>query len=300
LRGGATTVDQRELLRRVRHIEILTDRLSDDFFAGVYLSAFRGVGLEFSEVREYAPGDDIRTIDWNVTARTGKPHVKRFVEERELTVMLVVDASGSVDFGSRERTKAEAAAEACALLAFSAIKSNDRVGLAVFTDEVELFLPPRKGRHQVLRVIREVLGFERRSLRTNIATAVEFVTRALTRRSVIFVLSDFRDRGFEQSLALARRRHDVVAVRIHDPREEALPPVGLLELEDAETGRHLVVDASSPHVRERHHLSAQRGTEELARSLRSRKVDLVSVSTSGSAADPLVEFFARRRRRLRR
>jgi uncharacterized protein (DUF58 family) len=293
-------VDQRELLRRVRRIEILTDRLSDDFFAGVYLSAFRGVGLEFSEVREYAPGDDVRTIDWNVTARTGKPHVKRYVEERELTVMLVVDASASVDFGTCERTKAEAAAEACALLAFSAIKNNDRVGLAMFTDEVELFLPPRKGRRQVLRVIREVLGFQRRSVRTNIAAAVEFVTRALTRRAVVFVVSDFRDRGFEASLALARRRHDVVAVRLHDPREEELPAVGLLELEDAETGRHLVTDVSSRPVRRGLRREGERRLQELTRTLRASNVDLVSVSTAGSASDPLVEFFARRRRRLRR
>ena len=293
-------MDQRELLRRVRRIEILTDRLSDDFFAGVYLSAFRGVGLEFSEVREYAPGDDVRTIDWNVTARTGKPHVKRYVEERELTVMLVVDASASVVFGTCERTKAEAAAAACALLAFSAIKNNDRVGLAMFTDEVELFLPPRKGRRQVLRVIREVLGFQRRSVRTNIAAAVEFVTRALTRRAVVFVVSDFRDRGFEASLALARRRHDVVAVRLHDPREEELPAVGLLELEDAETGRHLVTDVSSRPVRRGLRREGERRLQELTRTLRASNVDLVSVSTAGSASDPLVEFFARRRRRLRR
>jgi uncharacterized protein (DUF58 family) len=293
-------LDQQSLLRSVRHIEIRTDRMSDDFFAGGYHSVFKGLGLEFSEVRPYTVGDDVRSIDWNVTARTGTPHVKSFVEERELTVVLIVDASGSLDFGSQERTKAEAAAEVCALLAFSAIKNNDKVGLITFTDQVELFLPPRKGRHQVLRVIREVLGPQRRHRHTDISAAVEFATRTLTRRSVMFVISDFRDSGYLDALTIAHRRHDVIAVDLYDPREHDLGSAGLIDLEDAETGRRVLVDTTTGTFKHVHKMIEQRRAEERRAKFLSHGIDLVSISTATSPVDPLVQFFDKRRRRLRR
>ena len=293
-------LSQQELLRNVRHIEIRTDRLSNDFFAGGYHSVFKGVGLEFDEVREYIPGDDIRIVDWNVTARTGSPHVKSFVEERELTVVLLVDGSGSVDFGSQSRTKSEAAAEVCALLAFSAIKNNDKVGLLMFTDGVELFLPPTKGRRQVLRVIREVLYFERQRRGTDLRSALEFITRALTRRAVIFVVSDFRDEGYLDALTIAQRRHDVIAVEISDPREHDLGGGGLIELEDAETGARVLVDTGGAGLRNALTASETERAQERRKLFQSRGIDLVPVTTAESAVDPLVAFFERRRRRLRR
>lgn len=291
---------QSEILRKVRHIEIRTDRLSQDLFAGGYHSVFKGLGLEFDEVREYTPGDDIRSIDWNVTARMGSPHVKSFVEERELTVILVVDASASLDFGTQERTKAEAAAEVCALLAFSATKNNDKVGLVVFTDDVELYLPPRKGRRQVLRVIREVLYFQRKQRGTNLQGALEFLSRALSRRAVVFVVSDFQAEGYLDALTILERKHDVIAVDLYDPRERELAGVGLIDMEDAETGRRLLVDTSAPGAARRMaHVTTQRLQERHER-FRSRGVDVIPITTAGSPVDPLVEFFERRRRRLRR
>jgi len=292
--------DTHDLLRKVRHIEIRTDRLSEDFFAGGYHSVFKGLGIEFDEVRPYTPGDDVRSIDWNVTARTGSPHVKSYVEERELTVMLVVDGSGSLDFGTQERSKEETAAEVCALLAFSAIKNNDKVGLLIFTDDVELFIVPRKGRKQVLRVIREVLYFRSKSRGTDLRGAIEFVTRALHRRAVVFVVSDFRDEGYLDALAIADRRHDVIAVELTDPRELDLGGAGLVELEDAETGRRMVVDTTAFGLNRA--LAAREASAGEARhkALRSRGIDVVQVTTAQPPADPLVEFFQRRRRRLRR
>lgn len=292
-------MDQADILRSVRQIEIRTDRLTTDLFAGGYHSVFKGLGLEFDEVREYTPGDDIRSIDWNVTARTGSPHVKSFVEERELTVVLVVDASASLDFGSQQRTKAEAAAEVCALLAFSATKNHDKVGLVMFTDDVELYLPPRKGRRQVLRVIREVLYFQRRSAGTNLRNALEHVSRTLTRRAVVFVVSDFQDVGYLDALTILERRHDVIAVDLYDPRERELCNAGLIELEDAETGRFTLVDTSVPGFLRRH--SAHAESEAAARRERflSRGIDLVPITTQHPPVDPLVAFFERRRKRLR-
>jgi len=293
-------LNQQELLRTVRHIEIRTDRLADDFFAGGYHSVFKGQGIEFNEVREYARGDDVRAIDWNVTARTGKPHVKRFVEERELTVMLVVDASGSMEFGTEERTKEEAAAEVCALLAFSAIKNNDKVGLVMFTEGVELYIPPKKGRRQVLRVIREVLYFDRQRHGTNLRGALEFVTRALNRKAVIFVVTDFRDEAYMDALTIAERRHDVIAVDLSDPRERDLANVGLIELEDAETGQRAVVDTSVFALRGAVKAHEGRQAEDRQKLFLSRGIDLVPITTADSPVDPLVRFFERRRRRLRR
>ncbi len=293
-------LEQRELLRNVRHIEIRTDRLSEDFFAGGYHSVFKGLGLEFDEVREYSPGDDIRSIDWNVTARTGSPHVKSFVEERELTVVLAVDASASLDFGTQERSKAEAAAEACALLAFSAIKNNDKVALVTFTDGVELFLPPKKGRRQVLRVIREVLYYQREHKGTNLQAALEFIARTIRRRSVVFVVSDFRDDGYLDALTILGRKHDVIAVDLYDPRERDIGPVGLIELEDSETGRRVLVDASAPGLRSKQGIHEESEAEERRKLFMSRGIDLIPITTAAAPGDPLVAFFERRRRRLRR
>ncbi len=292
--------DTHDLLRKVRHIEIRTDRLSEDFFAGGYHSVFKGLGIEFDEVRQYVAGDDVRSIDWNVTARTGSPHVKSYVEERELTLLLVVDGSGSLDFGTQERSKEETAAEICALLAFSATKNNDKVGLLIFTDDVELFIVPRKGRKQVLRVIREVLYFQAKSRGTNLRAAIEFATRALSRRAVVFVVSDFRDEGYLDALAIADRRHDVIAVELQDPRELSLGNAGLIELEDAETGRRITVDTAAFGLNRQLAARQARSGEERHHALRSRGIDVIEVSTAQSPVDPLVQFFARRRRRLRR
>src|SRR6266481_1994636 len=240
-----------EILRKVRRIEIRTNRLVNESLAGEYHSIFKGRGMEFSEVREYQFGDDIRTIDWNVTSRMGHPFVKKHVEERELTVILLVDFSASGQFGTRRQFKREIEAEVCALLAFSAIKNNDRVGLIAFTDRIETFLRPRKGKDHVLRVIREVLYFRPQGLTTDIAMALQHMHRTITKRSVVFVISDFLGPDFARPLRVAARKHDLIAITVTDPREESLPPVGLLDLEDAETGERVLVDASDRHTRER-------------------------------------------------
>jgi len=228
-------VISRELLRTVRRIQIRTSRLVNDVLAGQYESVFKGRGMEFKEVREYQPGDEIRFIDWNVTARMDRPYVKLFAEERELTVMLVVDMSGSGMFGSGEKLKNELAAELCAVLAFSAIKNNDKVGLIMFTDEVEKYVPPKKGRTNVLRVVREVLYFKPRGTGTNIPAALEFLDRVTTRRCVLFLVSDFMAAGYEHAMRIANKRHDLIGVTINDPRERELPDAGMIQLRDQES-----------------------------------------------------------------
>jgi len=288
-----------EILKKVRRIEIRTNRLVNESLAGEYHSVFKGRGMEFDEVREYIPGDDIRTIDWNVTSRMGHPYVKKFVEERELTVMLLVDASASGDFGTVGSTKRDVAAEVCALLAFSAIRNSDRVGLLVFTDREERYVPPRKGRNHVLRVIREVLTFEPVGRRTDLTLALESLSRGIRRRSVAFVVSDFLDSGFEQALRIANRKHDLIAVSLSDPREMELPPVGILELEDSETGRTLLVDTWDRAVRARYAAEARQRVEERRRLFRQNKVDSVELTTGLSYDVPLVRFFRDRARRLR-
>ena len=239
-----------EILRKVKRIEIRTRHLVNTVFSGEYHSVFKGQGVAFAEVREYQPGDDIRTIDWNVTARMGHPFVKVFDEERELTVMLMVDASASGDFGTVEQMKGEIGVELCALLAFSAIQNNDRVGLIIFTDEVEAFIPPKKGKKHVLRVIRELLYFRPTRRGTDIGAALDYLNRVTRRKSVVFLVSDFVASGYERALRVAGRRHDLVAVALQDPRETALPDVGIVELEDAETGEEILVDTSDPVVRD--------------------------------------------------
>ena len=239
----------KEILKRVRRIEITTRGMVNDVFSGEYHSVFKGRGVEFSEVRQYQIGDDIRTIDWNVTARYGEPFVKVFEEERELTVILMVDASSSGEFGTVELMKGEIAVEICALLAFSAIKNNDNVGLLIFTDKVEKFVPPRKGKSHVLRVLRELLYFRPEDRRTDIRTALDYLNRVVRRRSVVFLVSDFLSPNYEKALRIANRKHDVVAIQVVDPRETELPEVGYIELEDAETGEITLLDTGREEVR---------------------------------------------------
>ncbi len=287
----------REQLRAVRKIQIRTSHLVSDLFAGQYQSVFKGRGMEFAEVRLYQPGDDVRTIDWNVTARTGVPHVKRFAEERELTVVLLVDASASTAFGSVAQLKSTLAAELSAVLAFSAITNNDKVGLVIFTDRIELALPPRKGTHHVLRVIREVLACRPAGRGTDLAAAIEHLDTVTKRRCVVFVVSDFLDPGAARALRLAARRHDVVAVVLEDPREAALPDVGLVELEDAETGARWTIDTGDRRVREAFAARAAAARAERDRMLRAADVDAVVVATDRSYTEALLRFFRMRERR---
>lgn len=289
----------REILRKVRRIEIATRGLVNDVFSGEYHSVFKGRGMSFAEVRAYQYGDDVRSIDWNVTARVGSPFVKVFEEERELTVMLLVDLSASEDFGSRGRTKGEVAVELCALLAFSAIKNNDKVGLIIFSDGVEKFVPPRKGRRHVLRVLRELLYHQPRGRGTRIAEALEYLNRVQRRRAVAFLVSDFRDEGFEQPLVVAARRHDLVAVRLVDRREEALPSVGFVDLEDPETGERLLVNTSDPDFREAFSRWEGARRSALDRVFRRSGVDVVDIRAGEPYDRPLMRFFRERARRQR-
>jgi len=288
-----------EVLRAVRRIEIRTRRLVEESMGGEYHSVFRGRGMEFSEVREYQIGDDIRSIDWNVSARMGHPFVKKYIEERELTVFLAVDVSGSKDFGSSGRTKGELAAEVAALLAFSAIKNSDRVGAILFTGQVEKYIPPKKGKTHVLRVIREILSYEPIDRKTDIGAALEYAMRVLSRHCVLFVISDFLSSGYEKALRIAARKYDMVAIAIEDPREETIPPVGLLEIEDAETGERRIVDTSDRGLRQALERAARDRRAALATSLRSANVDLVRLSTGRPYDVPLIRYFDARARRTR-
>ena len=286
-----------EQLITVRKIHVRTSHLVSDLFAGQYQSAFKGQGMEFSEVRHYLPGDDIRAIDWNVTARTGIPHVKRFVEERELTVMILVDASASTRFGTVSQLKSEMAAEMAALFAFSAISNNDKVGLVIFSDRVELSLAPKKGTRHVLRVIREVLSFQARHAGTNIAAALEHLNRVSKRRGVVFVISDFLDAGAGLALKIANRRHDVIGVVLDDPREWTLPDVGLMVFEDAETGERLLVDTGSRRVRQTFARQAEESRRQRARLLHGVDMDTIAVRTDRPYVEALLRFFRLREER---
>ncbi len=284
----------KELAEKIRYLEIYTSKAVNDVLAGEYHSVFKGRGMEFDEVREYTPGDEIRTIDWNVTARMGHPYVKRFVEERELTVMLLVDLSASGAFGTREKLKNEVAAELCALLAFSAIKNNDKVGLIAFTDEVELFIPPKKGATHVLLLIRDVLSFRPRQARTDITGALDFLGRITHRRAVVFLVSDFFATGFDKRLRIAARRHDLIAVSITDPRERELPNVGLIDLEDAETGDVVTVDTGNARTRTRYEAAARQREAEMRQVFNSTGVDHISVVTGKDYVRDLIGFFRMR------
>ncbi len=288
-----------EILKKVRHIEIMTRSLVEDVFSGEYHSIFKGLGMEFSEVREYQQGDDIRSIDWNVTARMGYPYIKKYVEERELTVVFLVDASGSGFFGSVDRLKNEYAAEICAVLAFSAIKNNDRVGLVIVTDQVEKVVVPKKGRKHVLRVIRELLFFQPQHRGTSLREGLEYIIHVLNRKSVVFVVSDFLDEGFEKPLKVLAQRHDLILMRISDPRELELPKVGLIRLEDAETGAVEVVDASSRQVREDFRKLVSERRKQQEELFASAGVDFIDLSVGSSYIEPLMSFFRMREKKLR-
>ncbi|MGO9245751.1 MAG: DUF58 domain-containing protein [Verrucomicrobiia bacterium] len=290
-----------DVLKKVRQIEIRTNREVTDVLGGQYHSVFKGRGMEFEEVREYLPGDEVRSIDWNVTARFGHPFIKKFREERELTVMLVVDVSASGQFGSVRQTKNELAAELAAVLAFSAIRNNDKVGLIMFTDQIEKFVPPKKGRRHVLRVVREILAFQPQGRGTDLQLALDYHNRVQPRRAVTFVVSDFQvtdEESVRKKLRVASKRHDVIALSLRDPREEELPAVGLLELRDAETGERALVDTFDRKVREEFAAKAQLRLEALRRLLRSASVDQVEIRSDADYVLPLIQFFSMRERRI--
>ncbi len=287
----------KEVLKKIRRIEIRTKKLVNDLFSGEYHSTFKGQGMEFEEVRQYEPGDDIRLIDWNVTARTGYPHIKKFKEERELSVVLLVDASSSGQFGTRKRFKSETAAELCALLAFSAIKNNDKVGLIIFTDSIEKFVPPKKGRGHVLRLIREILYFRPQGTQTDIGGALEYFTKVIKRKSVVFLVSDFLSEGFYKPLQIANKKHDIIAVKITDPRETKFENVGLIELEDAETGEVIMVDTASRTFRREFAARAQEDTSALEKGFMLINLDFINIHTDQSYIVPLINFFKKRERR---
>jgi uncharacterized protein (DUF58 family) len=317
-----------EVLRRVREIQVRTGRQVADVLAGEYVSVFKGRGVEFDEVRPYVPGDDVRTIDWNVTARMGEPYIKRYVEERQLTLMLMADVSASQDFGSGKRSKREATAELCALLAFSATSNDDKVGLALFHSDIEQFIPPRKGQKHALRVVREVLAHgddvgvsqeaprlgwfvrvrERFSLErrprapresTDIRHALEFLMQVTKRRTICFVVSDFLDEGFDEAMVMANRKHDVIAVLVSDPNELGLPDVGLVAMRDAETGESRLVDTGSRAFREDVAMGAQARVRELERRFGSLGIDFIHVDAAGDVVESLVRFFRMREKRGR-
>jgi uncharacterized protein (DUF58 family) len=285
-----------ELFEQIKQIQIRTQRLVTDALAGEYESAFKGRGMEFEQVREYVPGDDIRHIDWNVTARMSHPYVKEHREERELTVMLLVDHSSSGDFGTSRKTKNEVAAEVAAILAYTAIRNHDRVGLILFSDEVELFIPPKKGRSHVWRVIREILSFRATRRHTDIDGALEFLGRVTPRRVVAFLVSDFLDQGFETRLRVAARRHDLTAITVADPRESELPDVGLLELEDAESGELVLVDSRRPQVREAVRAWAEERRRRRSELFRGAGVGEIELLTDRPYVEPIVRFFRSKER----
>jgi uncharacterized protein (DUF58 family) len=286
-----------ELIKKIRQIQIYTSRAVDASFAGQYESVFKGRGMQFDEVREYMPGDDIRTIDWNVTAKTGKAYIKRFVEEREMTVIFAVDLSASGQFGTVNKTKNELAAEFCAVLAFAAAKNNDKVGLLIFTDQIELYIPPKKGSGHVLRLIRELLYFKTPRRKTDISMALDYVAKVTRKKAAVFLVSDFIESDFKKSLGLLNKRHDVIAVPVRDRVEISMPSVGLIELQDAETGQIILVDTSSSKFRNQYGQESSSRFGELKNLLRSLKVDCIPVTTDKTYIQDLVRFFHVRNRR---
>ncbi len=292
----------RDILKKIRRLELKTRGMVNAVFSGQYRSVFKGRGMNFEEVREYQPGDEVRTIDWNVTARFGEvrgdAYVKKFTEERELTVMLVVDVSASGNFGSVHLSKRELAAEVASLLAFSAIRNNDKVGLILFSDHVELFITPKKGRLHTLRIIREILFFEPKGRGTEPGIALRHLNHVLHRRSVVFLISDFQAPDFSRELGVTARRHDLIAIPIVDPREEELPDVGLVTLEDAETGEQIEIDTSKRAVRKAFFENVDRLTNERLRQFRSKRIDTISLTTDEDYLPALRTFFRTRERRL--
>jgi len=289
-----TAQHTKELLKKVRLIELKTRGLSEHIFSGEYHSAFKGRGMTFSEVREYTHGDEVRTIDWNVTARFGHPFVKVFEEERELTVMLVADVSGSEDFGTDGLLKRELITEACATLAFSAIKNNDKVGLILFSDRVEKFIPPKKGRSHILRLIRELLEFRAAGKGTDITAALRYMNSVIKKRCLSFLISDMQDTGYEDALKIANRRHDLVVLRTSDPREGEMPNVGLVQFQDPETGQLRWVDTGSRAIRTAYRASALKHQNRTREMLRRAGVDHASITTNGGYVRPLMQLFKQR------
>ena len=285
-----------EIRKKIRQIQIHTRRVVNASFSGQYESVFKGRGMQFDEVREYSPGDDIRAIDWNVTARTGKAHIKRFVEEREMTVILAVDLSASGDFGTIDKTKNELAAEFCAVLAFAAAKNNDKVGLLIFSDQIEMFIPPKKGSRHVLRLIRELLYFKMPQRKTNISMALDYLSRIIRKKATIFLVSDFIDSGFKKPLSLLNKRHDVIATSVFDKAEKALPDIGLVEFQDAETGQLMFADTSRKFLETYRNNNLKRA-EELKGIFNSTGVDFIKINTDEPYINDLIKFFHMRHRR---
>lgn len=288
-------MDTSEILGKVRKIEIKTRGLSQNIFAGQYHSAFKGRGMEFAEVREYQFGDDVRDIDWNVTARLHRPYVKVFEEERELTVMLLVDVSSSLDFGTASQTKRDMATEIAATLAFSAIQNNDKIGVIFFSDRIEKYIPPKKGRKHILYIIREMLDFHPVSHKTDIAAVTAYLTRVMKRRCTSFIISDFYDdKDFEKEMEIANRKHDMVAIQVYDQRAKTLPDIGLLKVRDAETGHEMYIDTSSKKLRRAHTAYWLKREEQLKTTFAKSKVDWVSVATNEDFAKSLILLFKKR------
>ncbi len=287
-----------EILKKVRKIQIKTNRLADNMLAGMYASAFKGVGIEFSEVRQYLPGDEIRSIDWNVTARMGQPYVKEFEEEREQTIMLLVDASSSFHFGTVNNLKNELTAELCALLAFSAIENNDKVGLIIFSDKIEKHIPPRKGRKHVLRVIRELLYFTPEHYGTDLTGVLEYVTKVTKQSTICFLISDFIDSGYEKAIQIASKRHDLIPITITDPVEEELPPIGLISFQDAETGTEIVLDSSNPRIRGEYRQKFEGNQEQRKRIFTSAGLKSIDIRTDREYLDILIRYFKARKNRM--
>lgn len=286
--------DTNDILKKVRKIEIKTRGLSRNIFAGEYHTAFKGRGMAFAEVREYQYGDDIRNIDWNVTARFNKPYIKVFEEEREMTMMLLVDVSASGDFGTKVQQKREMMTEIAATLAFSAIQNNDKIGVIFFSDKIEKFIPPQKGKKHVLYIIRELLGFEPESKKTNIEGALIYLTNAIKKRCTAFIISDFIDKDFKKSLTVANRKHDIVALQIYDNREAELPSVGLIRMKDAETGEDMWIDTSSAKTRSLYHGKWKERQERVKQTLSQCGVDSVSISTDEDYVKALMKIFKQR------
>lgn len=297
--GHPTGLLSEETRRKIRRIEISTGKLVDEVFAGKYESLFKGRGVEFAEVREYLPGDDIRTIDWNVTARTGRPFVKKHEEERELTVILVVDASASQDFGTADHSKRDVASEIAAILGFSALRNNDKVGLLLFTDRVEKYIPPRKGKRHALRLIREILEPGPMGHRTDLSAALNFLNRVQKRRAVVFLLSDFLGQRFDKAMRLTEQRHDLSAFRLYDPREEEMPKIGRMRLRDLETGQMLVVNTSSVAFQKRYKAAGTARRLELRKGFEAVGADYAEFSTHKPVVPTLVRFFERKAARKR-
>ena len=292
-------MNTKDIIKKIRRIEISTNRLVNNIFAGEYESAFKGKGMEFDEVREYQHGDEVRTIDWNVTAKMGHPFVKKFVEERELIIMLLVDVSGSTEFGTHQQKKSEIIAEISALLAFAAIKNNDKVGLICFTDQVELFIPPRKGKKHVLRLIRDILYFESKRTATDLKTVLSFLERIQKRKSVVFLISDFRDDDYEKPLKRINPRHDLIAIVVADRRETEFPDVGLIELEDTETGDIILFDSSSAKTRQYYQ---EKNLDEITKRQKfflKNKIDNIAIHADQSYTQSLIHFFQYRHKKGR-